>query len=220
MDLLTHMQRHGIKGPFRVVPNVINPDIFYPSISSNRRGDLNKRILFVALLNPVKGVDYLLKAISIIHKKRGDFILQIIGDGPERHNLEVLAKELGLESKVFFLGIKGKEDVAQFMRQSDFLVLTSHWENQPNVLLEAMACGLPVVATKVGGVPEIVSPECGILVTPGDVKEIASGIEELMENTMNYSAEAISQYAHQRFSYSTVGRQFDEVYHEVVESHR
>lgn len=207
------IRAHGIKNEFKIVPNVVNTNIFCPSLPQNKGGDNErKKLLLVAVLTQTKGVSYLLEALCKIKNKRDDFILEIVGDGTHRKEYERLTKELGLEKRVNFHGLKPKGDVAQFMRECDFFVLTGLQETFGVVIIEAMACGKPVIATNAGGPREIVNDDVGILVPPKDVKALKEAIEYMLDNYQNYSSEKIAQYAKERFGYEMVGKMLDEIY--------
>jgi len=106
--------------------------------------------------------------------------LLILGDGPERPRLERHAATLGISDRVRFLGAGTREDVVALFRAVDAGLLTSAWENLPHTLLEALAVGTPVVATAVGGIPEVVADgENGVLVPAGDIAAIAAAIDRL-----------------------------------------
>jgi len=105
----------------------------------------------------------------------------IAGDGPLRSRLEQLASQLGLGAEhVEFLG--ELNDLRPLYHKSDFLMLTSDWEGTPNVLLEAMACGLPVLATSVGGVPEIIGNDRGLIVECDDEDGLTAATVRMIEN--------------------------------------
>ncbi len=109
--------------------------------------------------------------------------LLVLGDGPERATLERRAAELGVSDRVRFLGAGTRRDVIALFRAADVGLLTSAWENLPHTLLEALAAGTPVIATAVGGIPEIVRDgENGLLVPPRDVAAIASAIERVVRD--------------------------------------
>lgn len=131
--------------------------------------------------------------------------LLVLGDGPERQALERLARDLGVDGRVRFLGPGTREDVLRLFRAVDAAVLTSTWENLPHTVLEALAVGTPVVATAVGGVPEIVRDgENGLLVPEGDVGAIAAAIEkvtrddELRRSLASASARSVEPLAEPR----------------------
>jgi glycosyltransferase involved in cell wall biosynthesis len=116
-------------------------------------------------LIPLKRVDGLLEALREIP----ELGLVVVGDGPERPRLERMAQELGVSDRVYFAGQRSKEETLALMSACDFFVLNSTHEGLPHVVLEAMALGLPVVATAVGGIPEVVRDgETGVLVCPGN----------------------------------------------------
>lgn len=213
-SLMAAIKSYGIKNNFEVVPNVVNTEIFYPI--KNKINNKKKKILTVALLHPKKGIFYLLKAISKLKKIRKDFTLDIIGDGPERKKYENLSKKLGLEKFVRFHGLKTKVEIADFMRNSDFFVLPSLFETFGVVFIEAMACGLPIVATNVGGIPEIVKKECGILVPPANSEKLKKAIFYMLDNFKNYSKEKISLYVNQNFTHQEVGKKITDIYFKVL----
>jgi glycosyltransferase involved in cell wall biosynthesis len=108
--------------------------------------------------------------------------LVLAGDGPERRALERRAGELGVDGRVHFLGPLARDDVLTLFRAADAALLTSAWENLPHSVVEALAVGTPVVATAVGGVPEVVRDgENGLLVAPGDVDALADAIRRVSE---------------------------------------
>lgn len=135
----------------------------------------------VAKLSPVKGHRHFLEAAAFVAKAHDDVSFLIVGDGPERERLEWAAADLGLAEKVHFVGVR--DDVPSLMKMMDVFVLSSVSEGSPNVVLEAMAAGVPVVATKVGGVPELVSSGVnGLLVEPRDAADLARAVRKLLEN--------------------------------------
>jgi glycosyltransferase involved in cell wall biosynthesis len=213
-DLSNHIKNYGVSSTFKVVPNAVNTEIFHPNI--DKKLNDNKRLLLVALFNPIKGIPYLLKAISIVKKIRKDFTLDVVGDGPYRKRYEKYVSELGISDKVKFHGLKTKIEVAQFMRNADIFVLPSIWENLPCVLIEALASGLPIITTSVGGIPEIFNEDFGILIKPEDIEALVDAILYMIEHYKNYSKEKIHSYAKMHFSYESICKQFDEIYNEVL----
>jgi glycosyltransferase involved in cell wall biosynthesis len=137
--------------------------------------------LTVARLSPEKDIANLLRAVAQVARAQTDFRLDIAGDGPCRDELESLAAELKLTERVRFLG--EVRDVAKLLGQASMFVLPSQTEGISLTILEAMARGLPVLATKVGGNPEIImNGTSGILVPPGNPSALAHGILELWAN--------------------------------------
>jgi len=121
-------------------------------------------------------------ALAALSRVSGAELL-VLGDGPERENLEQVTAELGVADRVRFLGPGGREDVLRLFRAVDLVLVTSAWENLPHTLLEALAVGTPVVATAVGGIPEVVRDgENGMLVAAGDVVALAAAIERVLQD--------------------------------------
>jgi glycosyltransferase involved in cell wall biosynthesis len=130
-------------------------------------------------LTAQKALDDTLEAIARVPDVR----LLVLGDGPERESLERHTAELGLAGRVRFLGAGTRDDVIALFRAVDCALVTSAWENLPHTLLEALAAGTPVIATAVGGIPEVVRDgENGLLVPPRDVAGIASAIDRLVHD--------------------------------------
>ena len=213
-DLEKAIKSYGIKNKFEIVPNVVNTEMFYPSLQ--KTNNKIKKMLFVALLSPQKGVSYLLQALAQLKQKRQDFVLDIVGDGPNRKEYEKLSKELSLEGIVKFHGLKTKLEIAEFMRNSDFFVLPSLWENLPCVLVEALTSGLPIIASNVGGISEIVNKDVGILIPPKDIEVLTKAIDYMLDHYQEYSSENISRHAKENFSYEAIGGKIDKIYKEVI----
>ena len=136
-------------------------------------------LLFVGRLAAVKGLPVLFAALAAARASRPDLCLTLVGDGPERAGLEGEARALGLNAD--FRGYLSQAQVADLLPQADALVLPSFAEGVPVVLMEAMAAGLPVIATRVAGVPELVQDgEMGLMVPAGDADALAAAILDLM----------------------------------------
>jgi L-malate glycosyltransferase len=219
-DLESAIRNYGIKNKFEVIPNVVNTDLFYPLLArfnSCNREDGIKRVLLVALLSPKKGISYLLKALALLRQKRKDFVLDIVGDGPNRKEYEKITKDLELDGIVKFYGIKPKEEVAEFMRNCDFFVLPSLYETFGVVYIEAMACGKPIVATRLPVLQELITQERGILIPPRDIEALSNVIDNMLDRYQDYSPEKIAGYAKEKFSYRLVGQQIDKIYRSILQ---
>jgi glycosyltransferase involved in cell wall biosynthesis len=124
----------------------------------------------------------LFEALAALARQGRSVTLSVIGDGVDRPELEAMVKRLGLSAAVRFLGAQPHQQVAAAFRETDVFVQASvvldngDRDGVPNSLLEAMACGLAVVASDVAGIPEVVAPGCGVLVPPGDARALASSL--------------------------------------------
>jgi glycosyltransferase involved in cell wall biosynthesis len=148
------------------------------------QGSTRRRLLFVGALETAKGIKYLLEAMVRLIRTSGEYTLNICGDGPERQALEQLTDRLGLRSVVHFSGhIRWGEELIRIYRDSDILVHPSLSEGVPKVVLEAMANGVAVIATTVGGIPRIVThEENGLLVSPAAPAAIADAVTRLVQD--------------------------------------
>jgi glycosyltransferase involved in cell wall biosynthesis len=152
-----------------VLPNVVDTDRFHPPAAPRDRG-LPVRILFLGRLHAQKRPDRFLRAVAELQRRRiAPTEVWLAGDGPQRDQLEALAGSLG--ATVRFLG--QHPDTAALLREVDLVVLTSDTEGQPNTLIEAMATGLPVLATRTGGVEEVVPNDAGVIVDRDDEVALA-----------------------------------------------
>lgn len=138
-------------------------------------------VLFVGLLVPVKGVEILLQAVAHLGDER--VLCVLVGEGPMRGELEAQARQAGIEPQVLFAGQHPTHEIPAWINAADVVVLPSYSEGRPNVVVEAQACGVPVIATRVGGTPELVNDgETGLLVDSGDPAQLALAITSLLQD--------------------------------------
>ncbi len=174
------VSRYGLPSArLTVVPNGVDTEFFHPN--PNGRPQAPPVLLSVARLVPDKDHDTLLGAFGHLSNRHPEAELWLVGNGPRRQALEQKVQNLGLGGRVKFL--PGEQDLRHLYHQADLFVLSSMAEALPNVVLEAMAAGLPVVATRVGGVPEAVVPEAtGLLVSPRDETGLAAALGRLLDD--------------------------------------
>jgi glycosyltransferase involved in cell wall biosynthesis len=165
-----------------VIGNGVDTERFQPLERAAARGHLGlseegKAIVSVGSLIPTKGHHRVISAIAELAQVFPRLSLYILGEGPYRSQLEALVREKGLGTRVFLLGVRPNEELIYWYSAADVTCLASEREGMPNVVLESLACGTPVVATRVGGVPEaVVSPDLGVLVQ-SDGGDLTSGLE-------------------------------------------
>ncbi len=158
----------------------VEPSRYLSSPDRAARGT-GHNLLFVGRLASVKGLPVLFQALAGLVPDHQDLMLTLIGDGPDRALLQDQVNQLGLQDHVAFAGYQSQDAVARALLESDLLLLPSFAEGLPVVLMEAMAAGLPVLTTRIAGVPELVEDGIsGILVPPGDVDALADGLRKLL----------------------------------------
>jgi glycosyltransferase involved in cell wall biosynthesis len=176
-----------------------------------------RRLLTVANLRPEKGHDTLIAAASAIVQRHADAEFHIAGDGPGRASLERQVLVRGLSSRFHFLG--ERSDIPDLLAQSDLFVLPSRSEACPNSLLEAMAAGLPIVASRAGGIPELIdSGMNGVLVTPDAPDARAAAVLSVMDRPAFAATlgRAAREKAVRRFSFDRMVSSFEGLYLEKL----
>ena len=214
-DLKKAIKSFGIHNQFEVVPNTVKTDVSCDLLTNQNPGKY-KRMLSVALLKPVKGVDYLIQALSKLKNMRQDFRLDIVGDGPKKLEYQALAKRLGLGDIIKFHGLKNKSEVVKYMGDCDFYVQAGLSETFGVTFIEAMACGKPIVATDLPALREKIDDSRGVLVPPKNVDALANALDVMLDHYQDYSAKEIARYVQNNFSYETVGLKLTHLYHEML----
>lgn len=199
----------------QIVPNGVDFNIF-----SNKQGKYSGKhtILTVGRLEKVKGHSYLINAFEEIKKKIPNAHLVIIGDGSERNNLEKQANDLGIKNSVTFVGEILNNDLPDYYKEADVFVMPSFYEGFGITAIEAMACGVPVVASRVGGLLEIIeNGETGILVKPKDSKEIIDAISLLLEDkNLRQSITHKAKEAARKYNWKNIAFEVSKIYRELT----
>ena len=183
----------------RTVRNGCNPAVFHLADRSAARAELGidpeaELVLFVGRLDGAKGIVELLEAFASLTRHRPNLRLAYVGDGPGAGQLRSKAVDLGLQDRIRLVGPSSSQGVAQWLAAANVLALPSYREGYPNVVIEALSCGRPVIATDVGGIPELVNESSGILVAPRDSQALAKAIEAAMER--DWDEQSISHQFH------------------------
>lgn len=187
-DAVAQIYRKRLPG--RKIETIFNPVEPGLKLTSTERSALRREltgdetrplILCVGRLEPQKGMFDLLDAMAIVRDSNPSALLLIAGQGTLKEDLQKKITELHLGESVKLLGIR--TDVPRLLAASDIFALASHWEGMPVSALEAMAAGLPVVATRVGDMPQIVKPTSGILMDPHQHQQLAAALQTLLDNS-------------------------------------
>lgn len=176
----------------RAIPNGCDATIFHPRDRDEARSALQlgadaELVVYVGRLVPEKGLRELLDAMTTLAPQRPRLQLALVGEGPMRTELETrIAADPAL--RVHLAGAQGPHEVARWMAASNLVTLPSYSEGHPNVLVEALACARPVVATPVGGIPEVVDADCGLLVAARDPVALAAGLRDALDRPWDETA--------------------------------
>ena len=198
-----------------VIGNMVE-DFFFKRKEEQRNDGLFK---FVAVGNlvPRKGFDILIDAFA-----RCSFsdrvILQIVGGGEEYGHLQQQIENLGLQNRIKLLGMKKPEEVGRILEQSDCYVLSSHVETFGIVCIEAMAKGLPVIATACQGPEDFINDNNGILIPSNDVAALANAMNKIYKNIDKYNSELIRNFCYENYSEKAIANKILEVYNKVLKA--
>jgi L-malate glycosyltransferase len=198
-----------------VIGNVVRTDFFKPG-ETKEEGDSRVRFLSVGSLMKNKGFFYLVEAARIL-KQRGllSFQMNIGGDGPERASLRRHIEVSGLSDCCFLLGAMTREGVRDEMQRSDAFVLPSLQETFGVVLLEAMACGKPVISTRCGGPDSVVTDETGCLVSTEDPVGLANIMEAFIAGRIRFDSNRVRETVRERFGEDAFLGKISRLYSEV-----
>lgn len=210
-------RKYGLVREPVIIPNGIDPKIYSFAAPDQRAKHEHWRLLYVGQLIELKRVDVLLRSLRMVGADVELYLAYHVNH--LESNLKELARELGLSERVYFLGPKSAAQLARLYQEADLFVLPSAGEALPSVVAEAMFCGTPVVATRVGGIPEQLGPY-GITVRPDCPEALAGAIARLLANYPSFAARAedMSQFARSRASTENMVKKHLELYQRCVEA--
>lgn len=204
-------QKSALKQKIEVIYNGIDTNKFKPE--KNKKIIKTLKIICVARLIKRKGINYLLEALGDL--KNEDFILTIIGDGKEKESLKKLAKNLKIRNKVKFLGSIPHQKIVKYYQENDLFILPSLNEGMSNTILEAMACGLPIITTNTGGSSELVCRN-GFIVSKTSVKELKEAIMEYIKASSSLREHGIqSRKRAEEMSWQRISNEYLNIYQNI-----
>jgi teichuronic acid biosynthesis glycosyltransferase TuaC len=210
----------GPSARLRVIPDAVDDSVFVLPANGARR--IDGQLLFVGAIRRVKGVDVLLRSLRLLADRGRDVSLRLVGEGHferyarDQEHVRSLTTELGLEDRVEFVGRKPLAELVGELQQSAALVLPSRAESLGMVLVEALACGTPVVATRCGGPEDIVDESVGTLVPPEDPVALAGGIERVLDREPEFERASLREHVLCRFGLDSVIGRYADLYEEAL----
>ena len=210
-DLKDRMQQLGIPGPYKVVPNVVDTSIFNLD-GKKKKEERVFRFIHISDFSSRKNITGILRAVQQLSYIRTDFSLTLAGDGLIE-DMEKLVRDNEVAPFVHLHGPMNEKEVANMMKLHNAFILFSIKENLPCVLLEAQACGLPIIATETGGIKEIVEDErFGILVPSNDEAALTKAMADIINNFAKFSPTIIHERASELYSEKRIRQKFNEAY--------
>ena len=204
------MQSHGLRNKnYVIVPNVVDVTKFKPQPHHN---DIPKIVHVSCFENKSKNITGLVDALKILEDRNLDYQCVFIGDGIDYDMIKDYVKKIKHQENIRFTGILEGQDYIDELSSGSFIVLSSNYETQGVVLLEAFACGIPAVSTNVGGIPEIVNDSNGILVPPHNAEKLADGMQKMLQTYQYYDANTLREGVIKKFSNETVGKLLNHIY--------
>ena len=201
------MIKHGLSGNFELIFNTVNTNVFKPSIKTNDSKKI-KLLHVSSLVEREKNISGTLRVVHQLQKKGYDFEFIIVGGDEQTISA---AKQTVNQLKVInliFTGSLTPEKISELMQQCNALVLFSFFEGMPVVALEALSCGIPVIATKVGYLPNLITEHFGNLVEVANEEQMLTSLENLFLNRYKFNSEKMREFILKNASYEAVGKQF------------
>lgn len=210
-DYLTRMMKsHNLQGNYHVVPNVIDTESFSPIDVSKQEAT---RFIHISSLDEAqKNVSGIISAFAAALKTNANLHLSIVGEAPNKANLQALTKQLGIDSNVTFLGCLIGNDLVQTINKHDALVMFSNYETFCLVIPEGFACGKPVITSHAGGIADYMRPELGIVVDPRNETQLTESFLTFARTKQQYNTALIRDFAVTHFSKQVINQKLTTLY--------
>lgn len=210
--IIEGLKELSINPPTEIIGNVVNTDQFLIQSQKNSKFTF----LHISCLLPLKNADKIIMAAIRLRRDFEDFELHIGGDGDEQILSNLIMKNQA-EEYIKTFGILTSQEVSRKMQKADCFVLFSDYENQPCVILESLACGLPVIATNVGGIPKMLAAQRGVLIEAGDEEALYEAMKKMYQQEDHASLkEERRAYVLSNFSQPIIAKKLSEIYNKVL----
>jgi glycosyltransferase involved in cell wall biosynthesis len=213
VNLASAMQNHGLKNNhYLVLPNVVDTEAY--TLADSKNNDNRIRFMHISCFEDrSKNISGILRTIRTLMETRNDFECLMVGEGVDFEKMKQLATNLEIKDfAIRFTGLLENEDLVSAYQSVCFTVMFSNYENMPVVISESFACGLPVIATAVGGIPEYVNQNTGILIPVGNENELLKALCFMLDHYNEFDKQKIRDSAVQNFSTSAVTQKLKELY--------
>jgi glycosyltransferase involved in cell wall biosynthesis len=215
------MQQCGLTNPnYRIIPNVVNTAELMVAEAVQKTA--SKTMVHISCFDDKsKNISGFLRSLKDLSLLRQDFTCLMVGAGPDLDDMKELAGFLRIPgSMVQFLGVKTGKEFAELLNGADFSVLSSRYETFGTVVIESLACGVPVVATSVGVAREVINKSNGLLVEPGDEKAMTDALFQMMDLCREFDKTIIRQGLADKYSKESVGKDIMSLYKDMLSKGR
>ncbi len=213
-DLKNAMLSYDLLGNYKVIPNVVDVNLFKPKINKAKNNKI--RFLHVSSLDDAqKNISGIINVVSKLARTYTNFELIIVGDGDNSSFVKKTMELNLLNSFIYFEKEKKQEEIAEIMQNSDCFLMFSNYESFSVVLAEALACGLPIIATDAGGISSELTNEYGIIIKPNDENALLEAMTSMISHYSDYDAHYLAAYS-AKYSYENVGKSYYNLYQEIL----
>lgn len=214
MPVSEHLEKamlaHGLTGTYFVVPNVVDVSVFKPGETKTTS---RKNFIHISALDDTqKNVSAILRAFAMAQKTHAGISLSIVGEGDDKAGLMQLTKQLALEHSVRFTGRLQAGSLVNEINRADALVMFSNYESFCLAVVEALACGKPVITSRAGGVTSQITPELGVMVEPKDEAALLNALNDFLERKHQYDEIKMRHFVEEHFSKAIIAQKLNEVY--------
>jgi glycosyltransferase involved in cell wall biosynthesis len=217
-NLANAMKSHDLKNEnYRVLANVVTDDFFNHTKTKGRDGAKTIFLHVSCFEDKSKNISGMLRVIKSLSLQRDDFHFVMVGDGMDFKKMKAYTRKLGISRKVLtFTGLLEGEELVKQMSSADVLVIFSNYENFPVVINEGFSLGIPVLSTRVGGIPEYVKKYNGRLIDPGDEAGLEHEMKNYLDGKLKFNPQSIRTEARSLFTARAIGKELCEIYHNLV----
>lgn len=207
----------GLKNEYVIIPNVIDTENFIPiEVPSSTKKVFTHISCFE---DKSKNISGLLHAAEMLSKERDDFLLNLVGEGADFNKMKQMSDHMGLTDKtVFFKGLLGTEALNQCINQSVATILYSNYETFGIVLLESMACGVPVISTRTGIMPEIYRDFMGMMIDVKNESQLIQAMNDFLNDKFKTDKSRLRGFVVENYSYDVVGKDFFKLYTKILKA--